>query len=67
LAISYPAKDRQQRLAALDKEVAGLKQRFAGWTFVLPLNKFSNIDKSLDDLLKPVEAKKVGVKKSPAH
>jgi len=67
LAISDPAKDRQQRLAALDKEAAGLKQRFAGWTFVLPLNKFSNIDKSLDDLLKPVEAKKVGVKKSPAH
>jgi hypothetical protein len=64
LAVSDPAKDRQQRLAALEAEVTALNQRFAGWTFVLPANKFSNMDKAVDDLLKPAEAKKVGVQKS---
>ena len=57
LAVSDPAKDRDQRLSAAKDEVARLNAAFTGWTFVLPAHKFANIDKSLDDLLKPLEAK----------
>ena len=52
-----PARDREQRLAALNDEVARLNAAFDGWSFVLPAHKFANIDKSLEDLLKPVEPK----------
>jgi len=58
LAVSDAAKDRESRLAALNKEVADLNARFDGWTFVLPAYKYAGIDKSLDDLLKPIEEKK---------
>lgn len=58
LAVSDPAKDRDDRLAALDKEVAELNARFSNWTYVLPAYKYANINKSLDDLLKPLEEKK---------
>ncbi len=58
LAISDPAKDREDRLAVLNKEVAELNGRFGNWTYVLPAYKYANINKSLDDLLKPVEEKK---------
>jgi hypothetical protein len=57
LAVSDSAKDREQRLATLDAEVAMLNASFDGWSFVLPAHKASNIDKSMDDMLKPVEAK----------
>lgn len=57
LAVTDPAKDREQRRAALDSEVARLDAAFTGWSFVLPAHKYANIDKSLEDLLKPVEAK----------
>ncbi len=57
LAVTDPAKDREQRRAALDAEVAKLDAAFTGWSFVLPAYKYANIDKSLEDLLKPVEAK----------
>ena len=57
LAVSDPAKDREQRLAAAREEVARLNAAFGSWSFVLPAHKFANIDKSLDDLLKPVEVK----------
>jgi len=53
-----PAKDRQQKLAALDKEVTDLNARFKGWTYVLPAHKYANMNKSLDDLLKPLDDKK---------
>lgn len=53
LAVSDPEKFRQQRLAALDAEAAELQRRFAGWTFQLPAFSFANIEKSLDELLKP--------------
>lgn len=58
LAVSDPAKDKADRLAALDKEVAELNARFDGWTYVIPAYKYANLDKSLEDLLKPVEDKK---------
>ncbi|MGA9421104.1 MAG: DUF4340 domain-containing protein [Rhodanobacteraceae bacterium] len=57
LAVANPAKDKADKLAALDKEAADLNARFDGWTYVLPSYKYSNIDKSMDDLLKPLEAK----------
>jgi hypothetical protein len=58
LAVSDPAKDREQRLAALNKEIETLNARYAGWTFVLPTYKFANMNKSVEDLLKPVESKR---------
>jgi hypothetical protein len=58
LAVSDPAKDKQQRLDALNKEVADLRQRFEGWTYVLPAFRFDNFAKGMDDMLKSLEAKK---------
>lgn len=57
LAVTDAAKDREQRLVAAREEVAKLNAAFNGWSFVVPAHKFSNIDKSMDDLLKPLEAK----------
>ncbi|MCW5569362.1 MAG: DUF4340 domain-containing protein, partial [Dokdonella sp.] len=57
LAVRDPAQDRSERLAALEAEVAKLNQSYAGWSFHIPAYKYANIDKSLEDLLAPVEAK----------
>jgi hypothetical protein len=57
LAVSDPAKDREQRLAVLRKEIADLAARFEGWVFVLPNYKFANMNKTLDELLKPLDPK----------
>jgi hypothetical protein len=62
LAVSDPAKDRQEKLDALNKEVEALNKTFNGWTFALPSYKFSNINKSMDDMLKPLDAKKPDAK-----
>jgi hypothetical protein len=62
LAVSDPAKDKQERMKALEDEVAALNKSFSGWTFVLPNYKFSNIDKGMEDMLKPVETKKPDAK-----
>jgi len=62
LSVSDPAKDSEQRLKALKDEVAALNSTFSGWTFVLPGFKFSNIDKSIEDMLKPLESKKTDAK-----
>jgi len=62
LAVSDPAKDRQQKLDVLNKEAADLDKAFKGWTFVLPSFKFGNITKSMDDMLKPLETKKSDAK-----
>jgi len=62
LAVTDPAKDKAERLKVLNDEVAMLNKSFSGWTFVLPNFKFSNIDKSLDDMLKPLEQKKPDAK-----
>lgn len=61
-AVSDPAKDKADRLKALNDEVAALNRTFSGWTFVLPAYKFSSIDKSVDDMLKPLETKKPDAK-----
>lgn len=67
LAVTDPAKDKQQRLEALNAEVSAMDQRFNGWTFVLADAKFDNLDKSIDSLLKPLENKPADVKgKLPA-
>ena len=63
-AANDPAKDREQKLAALDKEVADLNARFKDWTYVLPAHKYANMNKSLDDLLKPLDDKKPDAGKS---
>lgn len=62
-AVSDPAKDKADRLAAVDSEVAALAQRFDGWTFALPQHKFANLDKTVDELLKPLEQKPAATKK----
>ena len=58
LAVSDVAKDREQRLAALNQEVEVLNQSFSGWSFVLPSYKFADMTKTMDDMLKPLETKK---------
>lgn len=62
LAVSDPAKDRQQRLDALNAEVATLRKTFDGWTFTLPTYKYTDMTKSLDDALKPLDTKKSDAK-----
>lgn len=52
-----PVADRAQRISALEAEVAHLNAAFDGWSFVLPAHKNGNIDKSIEDLLAPVETK----------
>lgn len=53
LAVSDPAKDREQRLAALRKEADDFNARTRDWTYVIPAFKFANMNKTLDDMLKP--------------
>lgn len=53
LAVSDAAKDRDERLAKLRKEIDDLNARFNGWTYVLPNFKFANMNKTVDELLKP--------------
>ena len=53
LAATDPAKDREQRLAALRAEVETLNARFSGKTFVLPSFKAANLHKSFEEYLKP--------------
>ena len=53
LAVSDPAKDKEERLAKLRKEVDDLNAKFNGWTYVLPNYKFANMNKTVEDLLKP--------------
>ena len=57
LAVTDPAKDRAEQLAKLAEEVSTLDAKFEGWAFVLPNYKFANMNKTLDDLLKPKDAK----------
>jgi len=66
LAVSDPAKDRKDKLDALNQEVETLNKAFNGWTFVLPSYKFSNINKSMDDMLKPLDTKKPDAKDAKA-
>ncbi|HJT98558.1 MAG TPA: DUF4340 domain-containing protein [Rhodanobacteraceae bacterium] len=65
-AVADPAKDHDEKRAALDKEVADLNARFKGWTYVIPSYKYANMNKSIDDLLKPLDDKKAEPAKKPA-
>lgn len=60
-----PAMDREQRLAAIASEVETLNATFSGWSFVLPGNKIGNIDKTMEELLKPLETKPTNDKSKP--
>lgn len=62
LAVSDPAKERQDRLDALGTEVQELNKAFSGWSFTLPTFKFSNVTKTMDDMLKPLDVKKPDAK-----
>ncbi|HEV7489322.1 MAG TPA: DUF4340 domain-containing protein [Rhodanobacteraceae bacterium] len=57
-AVSDPANDREQKLAAINKEANDLNAGLKDWTYVLPAYKFANLNKSPDDLLKPLDEKK---------
>jgi hypothetical protein len=61
-AAAQPTRDRAQRLADISAEVDKLNAAFKGWSFVLPGYKVGNINKSMEELLKPVEAKPVAAK-----
>ncbi|MGH8172947.1 MAG: DUF4340 domain-containing protein, partial [Rhodanobacteraceae bacterium] len=41
-SVADPAKDREAKLAAMQKDVADLNARFKDWTYVLPAYKYSN-------------------------
>ncbi|HUD43415.1 MAG TPA: DUF4340 domain-containing protein [Dokdonella sp.] len=56
-AAADAAPDRAARLAAVRTEVEALQRRFAGWAFEIPAHKYASFDKSIDDLLKPADAK----------
>jgi hypothetical protein len=58
LAVSDAAKDRADKLEALNKEIETLNKTFNGWTFSIPSYKFTDMSKTMDDMLKPVETKK---------
>ncbi len=66
LAVTDPAKDRQQKLEALNTEIAALKKTFDGWTFVLPTYKYTDMTKTIDDTLKPLDTKKPDAKSAKA-
>lgn len=53
LAVRDPAADREQRLAALRAEVERLAARFEGRSFQLPGYKAGNLNRRLEDYLKP--------------
>jgi Domain of unknown function (DUF4340) len=46
------AKFRTEKLAELNKQIEEINQRTAGWSYVLPGYKFSNIKKTMADMLK---------------
>ena len=45
--------ETDKRLADLREEVDAMNARLGGWRFELPAYKFANVDKSLEDMLKP--------------
>jgi hypothetical protein len=64
--VADAAKDREDKLIALDKEAADLNARFKDWTFVLPPYKYAAINKAPDDFLKPLEDKNAAKKEGAA-
>jgi cytochrome c556 len=47
--------ETDKRLADLRKEVDAMNARLGGWRFELPAYKFANVDKTLENMLKPRE------------
>lgn len=65
-AVQDPEKYRRQRLDELNAEIAQLNRRFQDRHFAIPDFKYANIDKSLDDVLKPLSATQTPPVKSKA-
>jgi hypothetical protein len=63
-AVADPATDRERRLVNLAAEVSAMTQRLDGWVYVIPPYKFTNMEKSMDDLLKPLESAKPAASKA---
>lgn len=53
LAVRDPAAFIAERRQAIEAEAAELGRRTQGWIYVLPAYKYANMDKRLEDLLKP--------------
>lgn len=53
LAVTDPAAFQAERRKAIESEAAALNRRLDGWAYVLPAYKYANMDKRLEDLLKP--------------
>jgi hypothetical protein len=53
LAVRDPAAFIAERQKAVEDEAAALNHRTTGWIYVLPAYKYANMDKRLEDLLKP--------------
>lgn len=53
LAVKDPAAFIAERRKAIEDEAAALNRRAQGWIYVLPAYKYANMDKRLEDLLKP--------------
>jgi hypothetical protein len=45
--------EMEKRLSALRAQVDAMNARLQGWRFEIPPYKFANVDKTLDDMLKP--------------
>ncbi len=58
-AFAGMAKDRAERIAAATTVVDDLNKIFAGWTFTVPAYEFANFNKSMEELLKPLETKPI--------
>jgi hypothetical protein len=69
-SVNRDAKPADDKAAAIEKEAKDLDARAKGWTYVLPAYKYANLNKSIDDLLKPLEkkpdAKSTAKKPAPA-
>ena len=53
LAVTDPVAFVAERRKSLDDEAAALNRIAQGWVYVLPAYKYANMDKRLEDLLKP--------------
>jgi len=61
-SIADPAKDRADRIAAVNKAAEDLNKKLQGWTYTVPPYIFSNFHRNLDELLKPLESKSTPAK-----
>lgn len=52
LAVADSAKDKLERMQKIQQEITDLNARFQGWEFSLPSYTFSNMNRSMEDLLK---------------